>query len=212
MKQRDQLSVLLLLLCLFAYSLPWVITPGASHTLNAYDLAEWSGLIPEVRGSSIPLVPPLLLRLLLFLMTLWFGQIPTLPSGLRLIITLGIAAALLPPPEFFAGGFRDPNFRQQFTLAVLTTLASSLIYLPLPAQWRAALRRIAIVSLILISSAGWVINIRLLRQYQSSVQFGFGGGLLIGLVVLAGIWELKTNEATLKAASLSISSLLPGKN
>jgi hypothetical protein len=190
------LLCLLTAFCLVAYSLPWVITPGASLTLNAYDLAEWTGLNPAVRNGSVPLLPTLALRLLPVLVVVWFSQHTALPRWLRLCVTLVAAFALLPPLEFFTNGLSDLNFRQQFGLTIFTAATSGLIYLPTGERGRAAMRFAAIIVLVLLGGGGLIVSTTLLRAYQLSIQIGIGGVLLIGLAVIGGIMELKTNEVT----------------
>ena len=186
----------LIVLTLTAYSLPWIITPGVSLTLNAYDLAEWTGLNPTVRGGTIPLLPTLALRLIPVLIIVWFGQVTTLPRWPRLMVTLMCAVALLPPLEFFTRDLDDPNFRQQFALAIFTVLTGGLIHAHTAEHWRSRLRLAALIALVLLSSGGLLVSANRLRAYQLPVQIGVGGILLIGFVVIGGILELKTNEVT----------------
>jgi hypothetical protein len=183
-------------LTLLAYSLPWIITPSLSLTLNAYDLAEWTGLNPAVRGGTVPLLPTLALRLIPALIALWFGQVTTLPRWIRLIMTLMCAVALLPPLEFFTGSSDDPNFRQQFGLAISTALSVGLVYAPAAERWRFRIRLTAIIALVLLSVGGLLVSMELLRDYQLPLHVGLGGILLITCVVIAGIVEFKMNEVT----------------
>ena len=62
-----------LLLALIAYSLPWVVGPGAALTLNAYDLAEWTSLHPAVRTAALPFALTFGLRLLPLLVYMAFA-------------------------------------------------------------------------------------------------------------------------------------------
>src|SRR5512143_758636 len=58
---------------LIAYYLPWIANRAAALSANAYDLAEWTSLHPAVRGASVPLVAPFLLRAVLGGLALLFG-------------------------------------------------------------------------------------------------------------------------------------------
>ena len=41
-----RLALLLLIIGLCGYLLPWIVAPSSAMTLNAYDLAEWTSLHP----------------------------------------------------------------------------------------------------------------------------------------------------------------------
>lgn len=114
-------NLVLLVFLLLAYSLAWsnVATIGGL-TNNATDLAEWVSIYPSVRGESLMLTP-LLLRLPLALLACWWGITAArrgawLPA--LLVVSL-LAVALLPPFEFFTGARGDPNYQQQFGLAIM---------------------------------------------------------------------------------------------
>ncbi|MBC8097973.1 MAG: hypothetical protein H7Y11_00895 [Armatimonadetes bacterium] len=111
----------LLLLALTAYLLPWVLHPGISVSLGGYDLAEWVSLhIPER-----PLLTMLLLRLppaciAVLCAFRWGYPRFTRAWWLALGVVLAMGIALLPPLEFFTIFRDDPNYRQQFMLALST--------------------------------------------------------------------------------------------
>lgn len=110
-----------------AYCLPWLVGPGAGLSLNAVDLAEWVSLHPATRVETPPLTTPLLLRLPLILI----GAVMIVcirQMHLRLLIVVSVPLALMPPVAFFASAGNDPNYLQQFMLALaavvlLTSLA-----------------------------------------------------------------------------------------
>lgn len=123
---RDVRLLLLALLLLIMYTLPWLDGGSRALALGAYDLAEWTSLHPAVRGQSPPLLTTLLLRLPLACVAVWVAWWPA-PARLwgRLVqglIALLLTAALLPPLDFFTNS-ADVNYRQQFMLAVLTLAA-----------------------------------------------------------------------------------------
>ena len=64
----SRLGGLFLVVSLIAYILPWVNTRATGLTLGAYDLAEWASLHP----ASIQLLPSLLIRLQLVIITIIF--------------------------------------------------------------------------------------------------------------------------------------------
>ncbi|MCC7448347.1 MAG: hypothetical protein IT324_13080 [Anaerolineae bacterium] len=110
---------------LVAYYLPWVYHPAAGLTFNAYDLAEWVSLHPAVRGASVPLVAPFLLRVVLGGLALLFclRALRSARTWVRLAyagLAVLLAITLLPPFDFFRGAWDDPNYRQQFTLSIGT--------------------------------------------------------------------------------------------
>jgi hypothetical protein len=124
-RQRDNalsLTWFWLFLALVFYLAPWVISPGISLTLGAYDLAEWTSLHPAVRFVEPFLLATLFLRLPLVLIVGIIG----LNSGPRFsgrwwaaaTAVLFISLALLPPLEFFLDARGDINYQQQFALAV----------------------------------------------------------------------------------------------
>src|SRR5690348_12553890 len=97
-----------LILALIAYYLPWVYHRAAALTFNANDLAEWVSLDPNVRGAAVPLVIPLLLRIMLAFLALLFGLAAACADrdfGRWGFSTLAVilAITLLPPADFFKG-------------------------------------------------------------------------------------------------------------
>ena len=112
-------SIGLILIALGFYVLPWLINPGVGLTSNAYDLAEWASLHPEVRNQSPSLLTSLLLRLPLVIFALMVAlHIGITPkkhlAGIGLFLLLAVAS--LPPLEFLTVARNDPNYQQQFVL------------------------------------------------------------------------------------------------
>jgi hypothetical protein len=116
--------ILLLLVGVVAYHLPWIGHSTAGWTMHAYDFAEWTSLHPAVRGSSPPLFTSYLLRMpqaaLVIALALATGGLRD--ARLRWL-GWGFAALLalrfLPPTEFFTGAGGDPNYRQMLLLTGL---------------------------------------------------------------------------------------------
>lgn len=117
-----RVSCILIALGLLAYILPWLHNPPAGLTFAAYDLAEWSSLHPAVRDTNPPLLTSLFLRIPLPCLLLGALFATKQQSKGILLITLLIAAALLPPFEFLTQFRSDPNYQQQFVIAFMTLL------------------------------------------------------------------------------------------
>ncbi len=180
--RRQLLVIFCLASALIAYLLPWVINPGISLSLNAYDLAEWASLHPAVRTGSPPFFTSLLLRLPLVLLAcmIVFALRPMMRHRLTLtIIIMLFTAALLPPLEFLTIYRDDPNYQQQFVLAILT-LVISMIALPQRNE-NYARALIPVIALIAALSAliGLVQIINLMGKFMLPVQPGVGGIAMI---------------------------------
>lgn len=105
-----------------ALFLPWMSGTGSAMTLNLRDLAEWCSLNPLSRHAWPPLGTSLGLRLLpVFLLTMIVWRRDT-PSKVRVVLSLLVAIALLPPPELIFGDPGDANTRQQLGIALLALL------------------------------------------------------------------------------------------
>lgn len=124
MLRRHAITVyLLLILGLAGYLLPWIVAPTAPLTLNAYDLAEWTTLHPNQRGT--PLAVPLLLRLqlpIIAMLTALFACGRRIKPLAALMIAL-LALAQFPPLEFVTIARHDSNYQQQFLLAAISLVA-----------------------------------------------------------------------------------------
>jgi purine-cytosine permease-like protein len=178
---------------LVAYYLPWIANRAAALSANAYDLAEWTSLHPTVRGASIPLVAPFLLRAVLGGLALLFGfrVLRALSGWLRLVyaaLALWLALTLLPPLDFFRGVWGDSNYRQQFTLSVGTLIGLGV----LAAAWRRASPRLlrraeASVGLLALLSGliGEILAQNVIRSLQIDAPLGVGMVLLVACLGLA---------------------------
>jgi hypothetical protein len=115
--------------------------------------------------------------------------------GIRGIFVLLIAIALLPPLEFFTQYRDDPNYRQQFALALVTVivgLGSIAIRSP---RWKnilwTALTLIGAIS----GLAGLIQGYSLLRGFELPTYVGSGGLVFIVLNLAIGVLVL-WNEQT----------------
>lgn len=182
-----------LLLTLIAYSLPWVVGPGAALTLNAYDLAEWTSLHPAVRTAPLPFLVTFGLRLLPLLIYVAFAMDSSSRQWERGLLAAIIATALLPPLNFFAGGFGDPNHRQQLALAALVLLSGGLSLATRSHSWQAKLQSIALVICTLLSAWALIASFDLMRGFTNRVQPAAGGFLLIVIVTVFAAKNIRGN-------------------
>lgn len=204
---RPVLITALTLSGLIAYMLPWVHTPGVSLTLGAYDLAEWSSLTPAIRGETPTLLTSLLLRVPLMCIAVLLALCASLvrdSHGVRwgiLGVAFLIAIVQFPPFAFFAGDHHDPNYQQQFALALLTLILAgaalrvkNLVLMRVGGLMAASIA--AVTGLL-----GLLRSYRVMQTYELPVSLGMGGllmivALLIGLaVILAGDFNQKIRAA-----------------
>lgn len=128
MRQRSNLLLCLLAAAFIAYLLPWVVAPSAPMTLGAFDLAEWVSLHPSQHHTSPPLQATLLLRLQLGLLCLLYSVANAneprklIPAIVIVLLTIG----QLPPPEFIKD-LGNTNYRQQFALALISSIAGLIL-------------------------------------------------------------------------------------
>ena len=190
-----------IVLALGLYSLPWLVTPGASLTLNAYDLAEWTSLNPVVRDASPTLLITFGLRFLLLLIAAFVAFSPIANKWLWWIcagFVLCLALALLPPFAFFGDSSGDPNYRQQFALSLLTLLAGAVGLSQRLARWRHPIQTGLVLAGLLSSAAALVEGASLMRLYALPVQLGIGGMLFVVLqAAVLGILIMKSKRGNL---------------
>lgn len=169
-----------ILTALLAYIAPWVVNPSTSLSLNACDLAEWASLHPAARVSNPLLLTSLLLRLPPVCLALIAGfHGARAPKHwlwwARVSFVFFIAAALLPPLEFFTQTRGDSNYQQQFTLTMITLIGGLAGLSDIAGKFR----RHIIFVVVLIGGAVCVIGLArgydLMLQFDLPVQIGFGG-------------------------------------
>lgn len=189
------LPIILVAGLLVAYGLPWTISYSAGLSMNAYDLAEWSSLHPDVRAASPPFLTTLFLRLPLMCIAVLIGWLtPRLPRGLPR--TMGglavglIAVALLPPFEFLTVARDDANYRQQFMLALLAFFGGGLGL----TGWLKPLSRWTLVVVGLLSAAVSAAGINhvygLLQGFDLPIWIGIGAPLSIGFALILAANEV----------------------
>ena len=179
-----------LLGALFGYYLPWVWHPAAALTANAYDLAEWANLHPAY-SQRTPMLAPFLLRFdlagIAVLCALRAARATTcgvrwLYAGLSLIL----AITLLPPIDFFRSAGDDPNYRQQFYIAVATAIALAMIaflwrksILP---RYQAILEALLALATLIAAIMGEGLAFGVIRSLQIDVTPG--GGIIVFVVFM----------------------------
>jgi hypothetical protein len=193
-----QLVLVALLVAPVGYYLPWISNAAAALSFNAYDLAEWVSLHPAVRGGGFPLLAPFLLRSVLGGLALLFGL-----RALRIevrwqqvgwgMLALCLAITLLPPLDFFRGGWDDPNYRQQFALTIGTLVGS----VPLFAiarrkpKWLGRFEAGIGILIVLNAMIGFVLAQDVVRSLRISAPLGIGLPVLViavGLSIIAA-WQ-----------------------
>jgi hypothetical protein len=185
-------------LMLVLYAMPWLVSPAASLTPHAYDLAEWASIHPAARTQTPPLLTSLLLRLPLA----WFALLvafTTKRSWFAILAILLIAAALLPPPESIRM-LDNPNYAQQMLLAGFTLIGCAVgvsNILPHARPWIAA-------GIAALGALGSVVGLlqayNLMRGFGLPTQMGLGGvGLVLIFAVTGGaiVWQIKQGSVAL---------------
>lgn len=188
---RALLTAAFLAMALAAYCAPWLASNGASLSLNGYDLAEWSSLVPGVRFGAQPMVVPGLLRAQLIFTAAIVALLPTRRGtwlwGVCGAGALALVIALLPPFEYFLeeSWRSDVNYGQQVTFALLALFNAGV-------SWMIPRRRQRQLALIVMASAGIVTSLAgtsqavgLAAGYDVPATIGMG---VVGYVTaLAGI-------------------------
>jgi hypothetical protein len=168
-------------LALFAYTLPWLVTTGASLSLNAHDLAEWVSLHPMERARTPELLTSLFLRLQLVHIGLIIAFCANRPisyhRGINVVLLFVLVLALLPPVEFLAGG--DINYQQQLALAAATLFGGLLGLRGVLQRLRRATIAVIIMVGIITTGIGLLESRELLSQFRIQAEFGVGGATLI---------------------------------
>jgi hypothetical protein len=193
-----RIGYFLIILALLAYALPWLHNPPVGLTFGVYDLAEWTSLHPAVRVSTLPLLTSLLLRIPLPCLLLGLLlAIRSQPRWLAILITLVAAATLLPPIEFVTQFRDDPNYQQQFAVALLTFISGLVA-----ALWRSSrLQKSAALLLFVVSFTSALFGVAqaasLMEAFELPARIGSG-------IMLHSI-------TSVLAAALTIRALLQNK-
>ncbi len=134
-ESQDQLILRGALTALITYLLPWVQHRTAALAFNGRDLGAWVAVYPPEWSYDPKFLTPLLLNLVpasaAVILALWAQLRPDRAGRFTAWATaLLISLWLIPPAEFFRGGWNNLNHRQQFALCVGTValiLLSNLI-------------------------------------------------------------------------------------
>ncbi len=197
----SRLSSAALLTALIGYYVTWVNHAAAALSANAFDLAEWVGIIPAVRYADPPMVAPFALRLALVMLAWLFALHGAAAQRLlgRVIfgvIGLALAASLRPPIAFFRGETADPNYQQLAGLCLLALIGVALIS---AAGWRGMAQRwwwqLMALPLVLIGAASALVGLsgalEALSRLQIPMPLGAGGivyGISVGLYGALSVW------------------------
>lgn len=177
------------LAALIAYVLPWIVNRSAGLSFNGYDLAEWASVNPSTHNTTPQLLPSLLLRMQLTLLTLIIAAQAGKPfKSLLWWLCAGLAAALtvaqLPPFEFFTIARSDGNYGQQFTLCLITLIGSIIGLSGIVYRWRVPIGiGLGLVGII-TSIAGYAQALQLMLGFNLGSTIGLG---VIVLVVCYGL-------------------------
>lgn len=179
-------------LFVMVYNLSWVINPGRSLSLGAYDLAEWSSLHPAVKATTPPLLTSFLLRFPLVGLA-WitgFNSKGFTTKSLRLfhaIIVILTAISLLPPLEFFTLASNDPNYQQQFLLSVAALVGGMIGLSGLLNSVRLVIVLTINIGIACASTLSLSQSYALMREIRIPTHIGIGG---VGLITLCAIVSL----------------------
>lgn len=200
MLTRRSLSLLVVLfvLALITYTLPWVTGKGPALTFGAYDFAEWTSLHPASHAQNPTLLTPLLLRLPLALLTLAlaFGAARGASSRRRLILGLlavVMAAALFPPLEFVTVAREDPNFRQQALLAGLTLVVGLIGVSSVVGRWGRWIGAALAVMAAVAGMIGLAQGFGLIQGFEVPISISAPGPLFAVVCVALAFTLSRTN-------------------
>lgn len=187
MKSIQLVSLALLVV---AYALPWMTIPTISGlTVSAYDLAEWASIHPAVRVDPL-LLTPLLLRLPLVCLAIWVACQP-LARWLRVVFVGLLAAASLPPLEFFTIARSDANYQQQFLLALVALVGGGAMIgicslrQRVPPMLVNAVAAIALGGGAAAALVGMLRAHTLFRDFALDVQTGIGSIVFVAVATFA---------------------------
>jgi len=188
----------LLLIAWIGCYFPWTTTTGTAFSVNLFDLAEWTSLDPAVRGENPPFLATFLLRGTVGLIVLSLAIRTSHLSNRKVrwglwIVALLVGVGLLPPLDFFRGAFDDPNYRQQFLIALVAVVGvGAAVFI----GRRGAIGRLA-----------WVASGSLILAFVFGMTGALGGGSALGafgLVLAPGPGIAVTGVALIGAISLNV--------
>lgn len=178
---------------LILYFVPWVDGGSASLSFGAYDLAEWTSLHPAVRFVEPALVMTFQLRLVPALLVIGLAAWTSLHRGSGLwwlagLAVLIVAASLLPPFEFITNT-GDPNYRQQFSVALIALVGGLTSWSGLLGRHSRWITLTAASGALICAAVGLTQALTLFEGFRIDVMASAGGpGLILcalALVILA---------------------------
>lgn len=193
---QPSLSIVFLVVAVVGYFIPWIITSAGGLQMGAYDLAEWSSLVPSVRQSAPFLWTSLALRLPLAIIGVLLSiSIATTHRRWSSVVLIVTVIALLPPIEFFTIYRDDANYRQQFIIALFVLIVGGAGIL----RRATNKRRWIIISLSILACVASGIGIsqayRLMQNFRLPISFGVGGVITtMSLVAVATMHIIKQSR------------------
>ncbi|NWF68799.1 MAG: hypothetical protein HXY40_06925 [Chloroflexi bacterium] len=197
-KSANPFLLLLVVLTVLPYSLPWLVNRGAGLSFNAYDLAEWASLHPVAHTMHPAMLPTLLLRAQLTIITLMIAlcagrAFSDLRWGFCALLVVALVLAQMPPFEFFAVARTDTNYGMQFTLTLFSLFVGVVALSGAFSAWRTRLMALLALAGIVTSLIALAQVHGLMRSFDLQVQIGVGGfGLSMVYAALMGwLWIKK---------------------
>lgn len=199
---KSLITLVIVLFAIASYFLPWFsVNNITALTMNAYDLAEWSSLHPSTPNGPPALLISLLLRIplgcLLAICTIVLKNIIKCSSFHFFAIML-LVGGLLPPLDFFGSAVNDPNYGQQFVIAVCLLLIAVLF--TVERFFTRALSAIDVLAAVAVISG--LLGIRLVNDMLSVFKIPFQSELgaiifpviMVTAVFVSSIFRRKQNR------------------
>lgn len=188
---RYGIIMILLVLSLGAYHLPWTVHPTAAFTVNAFDLAEFSTLHPIVQNESPALLTSQLLRMPIIFIGVMMALTATQLQAEKArwiwrAIALLVVLRLNPPVVFYPYGGGSLN-DQQLGNMMLQGLVAVMVVIVI-GYW---LRSIYPLLMIVLSGATVYVAFEGLDRALNIIellqlQVDTGGGYYLLLMLMAG--------------------------
>ncbi|MCL4253182.1 MAG: hypothetical protein KJ043_05320 [Anaerolineae bacterium] len=179
--------MILFILTLIAYTLPWVIGESASLTFGAFDLAEWASLHPANRALSLTLLTSFLLRMpLVCLAWIIAFNAPPYPFKsaswwIHTLLCLILVILSTPPLEFLTIFRDDVNYIQQASLTLVAGVGCAIGLGGIFKKYRVYIAILAGIIGIITSIWGVINGYTLLSDFQINVSVGIG--IIISVVM-----------------------------
>ena len=199
---RQYIVIALVLAGYGAYSLPWAVSPAASLSMGANDLAEWASLHPTVTPPL--LLTSLLLRLpMLSLVSMLSFSLPH--SKTALVVAMLLILTMLPPLEIVTSARDNANYRQQIVLTVLATGITFVGFLGVLRRWQHYVVLLAGAVGVAASVLGFYAAEGLLQDLNLTMHVGAGVICMALICVVISIYNRVGSRPTLREISSSVS-------